>query len=178
MANWNLLVENYFSKKDILTLDKIDDLVLEVLKESTTLYESNRGVAHQSKMGAVITDESGNKLMLSSFSFLEVGDRSEVELELKDDNGEPVLKVGDEIKDTKTLVAVTDELTKDSEVLYRHPEKLTNAVKAVIIVFAEDGKKSFIKYTKNSPFWQEKDLVILLTCMVKPVSTLPAPPWR
>lgn len=112
--------------------------------EEDSLEESNRGVAHPDKMGKVITNKSGDELTLSSFSFLEVGD-----------------KVGDVvIEDTEALAAVTDELTKDSEVLYKHPEKITNANKAVIIVFAEDGKKSFIKYTKNSPFWKEKEFTL------------------
>lgn len=142
MANWDLLVENYFSKKNILTLDKIDDLVLEVLKESTTLYEGKKGVAHPDKMGAVITDKSGNSLTLSHFEFFKDGD-----------------KVGGvAIEDTETLVTAVNETTKDSDILYQHPEKVTNAARAAIIVFAKDEKgalKSFIKYTKSSPTWAE-----------------------
>ena len=126
--------------------------------EEESLEESNRGVAHPDKMGKVVTNKSGDELTLSSFSFLEVGDKSEVEL--KDKNGETVLRVGDEIEDTETLAAVANELTKGSEVLYKHPEKITKANKAVIIVFADDGKKSFIKYTKNSPFWKEKEFTL------------------
>ena len=135
--------------------------------EEESLEESKEGVAHDDKMDKVITDKSGNKLTLSDFSFLKVGDKSEVELELKNDDGEIVLKVevNDEIKDTKTLVAVANELTKASEVLYQHPEeieKLTNAARAVIIVFAKDfaknekgDLKSFTKYTKSSPTWRK-----------------------
>ena len=112
--------------------------------EEELLEEGDKGVAHSDKMGSVITDKSGNKLTLSQFEFIKVGD-----------------KVGDvAIEDTETLAAVTDELTKNSEVLYKYPEKITKASKAVIIVFAKDEKedlKSFIKYTKSSPFWQEKD---------------------
>jgi hypothetical protein len=109
--------------------------------EEESLVEK-KGVAHPDKMGKEITDKSGNKLTLSQFEFIQIGD-----------------KVGNvEIEDTDTLQAVANEVTKDSDVLYQHPEKITKAAKAVIIVFAKDEKenlKSFIKYTKSSPTWQE-----------------------
>ena len=135
--------------------------------EEESLEESNRGVAHKDKLGEVITDKSGDELTLSDFSFFEVGDKSPVALELKNDDDEVVLKVevNDEIKDTKTLVAVANELTKgpEVEVLYQYPEKITKSAKAVIIVFAKNKQgdlKSFVKYTKSSPFWQEKDFTL------------------
>lgn len=112
-----------------------------VLEEEESLVEK-KGVAHPDKMGKEITDKSGNKLTLSQFEFIQIGD-----------------KVGNvEIEDTDTLQAVANEVTKDSDVLYKYPEKITKSAKAVIIVFAKDEKenlKSFIKYTKSSPTWQE-----------------------
>ncbi len=143
MANWNLLVENYFSKKDILTLDKIDDLVLEVLKESTTLYEaSKRGVAHDDKMGKEIVNQKGDKLVLSDFAFIQIGQ--------------------DGVEDAEALGRKVEDIISSAgmEVLYQHPEVPTRSHKAAILVSAADDsdkKFAFVKYTSSSSLWREVD---------------------
>lgn len=140
MANWDLLVEKYFNKKNTLTAETIEQLIGEFLDHEINFLQeaSTRGVAHPDKVGKEIANKEGKVLTISDFAHFQIGE--------------------DEIEDAEALAARVQQAIEGAgaELVYEYPRKNKTAI--VVLAEDEEGKKyAFVKYTASKFMWREKD---------------------